>query len=66
MISFKEVTKKYGSNIIALQDVSFEVTDGEFLFIVGPSGAGKTTIVRLILRTEIPTKGKISFNNISG
>jgi cell division transport system ATP-binding protein len=65
MISFKEVTKKYGPKIIALQDVSFEVTDGEFLFIVGPSGAGKTTIVRLILRTEIPTKGKISFNNIN-
>ncbi len=58
MLSIKNVTKTFG-DIKALEDVSFDVGEGEFLFICGPSGAGKTTILRLILRELFPDSGEI-------
>lgn len=58
MVIFRGVTKTFGS-IVALSDASFEVGEGEFAFITGPSGAGKTTIIRLILRELSPDKGDI-------
>lgn len=58
MITFEEVTKKFGS-IVALEDVSFKVDEGEFAFITGPSGAGKTTVIKLLLRQLRPDNGKI-------
>lgn len=61
MVKFKDVTKKFG-DITALDKVGFEITDQEFVFITGPSGAGKTTIVKLILRDYLPTDGKIKID----
>src|SRR5579872_3639648 len=61
MVSFQNVTKKYGTNIVALDDVTFSIAEGEFIFIVGPSGAGKSTIIRLLIREEMPTTGSIKF-----
>lgn len=58
MIVFDGVTKRFGS-IIALEDVSFTVEEGEFAFLTGPSGAGKTTVVKLLLRQLRPDSGKI-------
>jgi len=58
MILFENVTKKFGE-VVALSEVSFEVDKGEFVFLTGPSGAGKTTIIKLILREFFPTEGKI-------
>jgi cell division transport system ATP-binding protein len=58
MIKFENVTKKFGP-ITALSEVSFEINDGEFIFLTGPSGAGKTTIFKLILREYLPTEGKV-------
>lgn len=58
MIKFEEVTKKYGSTA-ALDNISFEVKQGEFVFLTGHSGAGKTTLIRLLLRDVNPTSGKV-------
>lgn len=58
MIKFENVTKKFGQ-ITALSEVSFEINDGEFVFLTGPSGAGKTTVFKLILREYLPTEGKV-------
>lgn len=60
-VKFEKVTKKYG-DILAIDDVSFEVKAGEFVFITGPSGAGKTTINRLILKEVAPSSGVITID----
>lgn len=65
MIHFKDVKKKYNDEIVALDGVTFQINPGEFSFIVGPSGAGKTTIIRLLIRQERPTTGEIIFEEIS-
>lgn len=64
MLLFDKVSKKYDGNITALDNINFNVDQGEFLFLVGPSGAGKTTLMRLLIREEIPTSGCIFFKDI--
>ena len=61
MLEFKNVTKDYGS-IQALKDVSFSIGKGELVYITGSSGAGKTTILKLILREILPTSDTIIFD----
>lgn len=61
MIIFQTVSKIYSPNIVALKNVSFEINDNEFVSIVGKSGAGKTTLIKLLLREEPLTGGKIFF-----
>lgn len=68
MVSFQSVIKIYPSHssdpIIALEGVSFEVKPNEFVLIVGRSGAGKTTLFKLLLAEEKPTNGKVFFKGI--
>jgi len=59
MIKLDQVSKVYKDSVTALDDVSVEVGKGEFVFIVGLSGSGKSTMIRLILKEEEPTKGEI-------
>lgn len=63
MLFLKNVTKRFG-DIAAVNDVSFEVGRGEFVFLTGPSGAGKTTILRLILRELKPDSGELKIDDI--
>lgn len=67
MIVASNLTKRYPGGYEAVRDVSFEIKDGEMVFITGHSGAGKTTLVKLIAAIERPTSGSLVVNgqNIS-
>jgi len=62
MIIFESVTKQFGDNPPAVEDVSFSVGDGEFLFLTGHSGSGKTTLLKLLTKEYTPTRGEIEFD----
>ncbi len=64
MLLFQDVTKKYSQDITALDEVTFNIDKGEFSFLVGPSGAGKTTLMKLLIREEVPTSGSIFFEDV--
>jgi len=59
MIKFVNVSKFYPPSVYALRNVSFHIKPGEFVSIVGQSGAGKSTIISLLIAEEMPTEGKI-------
>jgi cell division transport system ATP-binding protein len=59
MIRVQNVTKMYDGGVVALKDTSLEVDKGDFVFLVGASGSGKSTMLRLMMREEKPTNGDI-------
>ena len=59
MIELKKVTKEYSKGVAALNGVSLKIEQGEFVFIVGDSGAGKSTFIRLLMKELEPTSGTI-------
>ena len=63
MIIFQNVTKNYNHNAVALDKVSFKIQRGEFVSIVGRSGAGKSTVVKLLIGEDKPSKGQVFFGS---
>ncbi|MFE7429668.1 ABC transporter ATP-binding protein [Streptomyces sp. NPDC057545] len=59
MIRFEHVTKRYADGTTAVDDLSFEVAEGELVTLVGPSGCGKTTTMKMVNRLIEPTEGRI-------
>lgn len=60
MITFSHVYKTYAGPVHALRDVTIEIQKGEYLFLTGPSGAGKTTLFRMISAFDKPSSGQVS------
>jgi phosphonate transport system ATP-binding protein len=65
MLEIKNVTKIYDGNVLALDDVSFNIKQGEFLAIIGLSGSGKSTLLRCINRLVEPTEGDIILDDVN-
>ncbi|MGI6442325.1 MAG: ATP-binding cassette domain-containing protein [Synergistaceae bacterium] len=61
-IHFSGVTKIYEPDIVALEDIYLQVDRGEFVYLVGETGSGKTTLMRCIMRGVVPSRGHISVN----
>ena len=64
MILFKNVTKVYKNGTKALENINIKIEDGEFVFITGHSGAGKSTMMHLLTCEDTPTEGKLVVNGI--
>ena len=63
MIKLDKVSKKFGTGVFALSDINLSVDKKEFVFLVGPTGSGKTTIFRLLTRELLPTEGIVIVND---
>ncbi|MBS0352093.1 MAG: cell division ATP-binding protein FtsE [Proteobacteria bacterium] len=63
MIQFNNVSKIYGNGHTALNNISFELRKGQMAFLIGHSGAGKTSLLKLIIRMERPSRGQIFLND---
>jgi cell division transport system ATP-binding protein len=63
MIEFKNVSKVYVNDVLALSGINIQIEKGEFIFLVGPSGAGKSTFIKLLMKEIDPTSGSIVVND---
>lgn len=64
MIKFENVSKRFPTGNYALTELSFEVGKGEFVYLIGPTGSGKTTVFKLLIREILPTNGRIIVDNL--
>lgn len=63
MIRLRNLSKRYENGVIGLKNIDVEVKKGEFIFLIGESGAGKSTFVKLILKEIEPTRGRLYLDN---
>jgi len=64
LIRFKDVKKTYKNGVTAVQDVTLSIKKGEFVFIIGSTGCGKSTLIKMLYREEKPTSGSINVGGI--
>ncbi|MGQ0548602.1 MAG: cell division ATP-binding protein FtsE [Armatimonadota bacterium] len=64
MIHFHGVGKRYVTGVVALENVTLRIEPGEFAFLVGPTGSGKSTVLKLIQRIECPTAGQVVVDGV--
>lgn len=64
MIRFHRVERHFANGQKALDNISFEIKEGQFVLLTGPSGAGKTTLMRMIYRGEVPTAGRVIIGGV--
>ena len=64
MIIIDSMSKKYGNRTLAINNMNLKIDDGEFVFVVGASGSGKSTFIKILLRELLPTEGKIEVDGI--
>ena len=65
MIEFRNVVKLYDEDSRALNGLSFTIPDGEFVFVVGASGSGKSTMLKILTKEQEPTSGKVIVNGVN-
>ncbi|MEG0359995.1 MAG: cell division ATP-binding protein FtsE [Longicatena sp.] len=65
MILLKNVSKSYKNGVHALCDVNLEINEGEFVYIIGPTGCGKSTLIKLLDGEEVPDKGEVIVSNLN-
>ena len=65
LISLKNIYKTYPNGVTALADINLEIAKGEFVFIIGPTGCGKSTLMKLLYREEKPTRGNVIVGGIN-
>jgi len=65
VIYFNDVTKVYNSDSVAVDAVNMTITAGEFVSLVGQSGAGKTTMLKMILAEDVPSEGTVFFESLN-
>ena len=64
LIVLKNVRKQYKTGVVAIHDLSLNITKGDFVFVIGSTGCGKSTLIKMLYREEKPTKGKIIVGGI--
>ena len=64
IIQIRNVNKKYKTGVMAVNDLSLDIEKGEFVFVIGSTGCGKSTLIKMLYREEKPTSGKIMIGGI--
>lgn len=65
MITFENVSKKYSDNNVSIHNIDLTIKQGEFVTIIGHSGAGKTSLIKLLLAEQAPNEGMVSFDGVN-
>ena len=65
LIEIRDVTKRYNNGVTALCDINLNISKGEFVFVIGASGSGKSTVIKLLYRQEKPTRGEVYVGGIN-